>query len=170
MSTSTERIAEGLERAMQAETEGYYFYKMAAQSTADAKGRQTFEDLAQEEREHFEFLRDQRRAVQKSGAPDAQRTLGKPRRFTGDHPIFSEEIQKRVGSAHYEMTALAIGIQLELSSIRFYREEAEAVEDAAAQAFYRDLAEWEQGHLSLLQRQADALKEEYWHAAHFAPF
>lgn len=170
MESETARIADGLRAAMQAETEGYYFYKMAAQSTSDSKGREVFEDLAREEQKHFEFLRDQLAALRKTGAPDAALSLGQPQEFTGAHPIFSEQIKQRVGSAHYEMTALSIGIQLEISSVRFYQGEATAVSDPAARSFYAQLAEWEQGHLTILQRQADALKEDYWDEAHFAPF
>ena len=68
------------------------------------------------------------------------------------------------------MTALSIGIQLELSSVNFYAGEARDATVAEAKAFYEKLASWERGHLSALQRQADELKEEYWTEGHFWPF
>ena len=170
MDKATQRIAAGLRKAMQAENEGRYFYMMAAQSTQDAKGRETFRDLAREEQEHFEFLKGQLESVVETGQINAGLDLGQAKQFTGSHPIFSAEIQQRVGSAHYEMTALAIGILLERSAVDFYQAEAAAVSDPEIRAFYEKLAEWEQTHLAMLQKQAETLKEDYWHDAHFAPY
>ncbi len=170
MDAATKRIADGLEKAMQAEHEGRHFYLMAAKSTQDAKGRETFETLAEEEFEHFNFLRGQHKAVVETGQIDETLKLGDPKAFTGDHPIFSAEIKSRIGEAHYEMTALSIGVQLEMSAVQFYRGEAEAVADPGIKAFYEKLADWEKGHLNALQGQIDALKEDYWHEARFEPF
>jgi len=170
MDSATARIVEGLRRAMHAENEGRHFYLMAAGSTGDAAGRETFEEMAAEEQRHFEFLKAQLRSLADSGRLDATLDPGAAPSFRGDHPIFSAEILRRVGDAHYEMTALAIGIQLERSAVDFYRGEAAAVSDPIAKSFYEKLATWEQGHLAALQRQADALRETYWQDAHFAPF
>ena len=45
MDPHTERVADGLKKAMQAEIEGQHFYQMAARSTPDARGREVFETL-----------------------------------------------------------------------------------------------------------------------------
>ena len=69
------------------------------------------------------------------------------------------------------MTALSIGIQLELSAVQFYRAEAEAAsDDPVVSALFNDLAEWEKEHLSALQMQADLLREDYWNTAGFSAF
>jgi rubrerythrin len=68
------------------------------------------------------------------------------------------------------MSALSIGIQLELSSEQFYRQEAEAAEDPAVVKFFTELAEWESGHYHALLKQQESLKEEYWSKGGFAPF
>ncbi len=170
MDAATQRIANGLQQAMRAEHEGHHFYKMAAQTTQDPKGRDTFTTLADEEREHFEFLKRQHESIVGTGRVDSQAKLGVPHALAGDHPIFSPEIRRRISGAHYEMTALAIGVQLELSSVNFYRTEAQAAGIPEVRSFYEQLAVWEQGHLNALQKQADALREEYWAAAKFAPF
>jgi len=170
MDQHTERVAQGLKQAMQAEVEGQHFYEMAAQTTKDAQGREVFEALAREELDHFEFLKAQYHSLVKTGRVDATAKLGEQRRLEGPHPIFSPDIRKRIGGAHYEMTALSIGVQLELSAVNFYRAEAEAAQDPEVKAFHQRLAAWEKGHLSALQAQVDALKEDYWHEAGFAPF
>ena len=170
MDPHTERVAEGLKKAMQAEIEGQHFYQMAARSTPDARGREVFETLAREELDHFNFLKAQHQSLVETGRIDAKAKLGEQLKLDGPHPIFSEEIRKRIGSAHYEMTALSIGIQLELSAVNFYRAEAEAARDPQVKAFHERLAAWEKGHLSALQAQSEALKEDYWHESGFAPF
>jgi len=169
MDPAIERMAEGLRKAMQAEQEGRHFYLMAAQSTADAQGRETFQRLAEEELDHFNFLRAQYGSLLKTGTVDETVRLG-AKQFTGEHPIFSDELKKRAGGAHFEMTALSIGAQLELSAVHFYSAEAEAAPDAKLGAFYRQLVDWELGHLRALEKEVDALKEAYWHEAKFEPF
>jgi rubrerythrin len=169
MNDATKRITDGLANAMQAENEGHHFYLMAAQSTQDLQGRQTFERLAGEELDHFKFLKAQRASLTSTGQVDDTVQLG-PKLFTGGHPIFSPELKQRVGGAHYEMTALSIGAQLELAAVGFYRAEAEIAVDPKIKAFYQQLVAWELGHLQALQRELDSLKEDYWHEGNFEPF
>ncbi len=170
MNPSLQRMADGLRKAIQAEREGQHFYRMAAQITQDAQGRSVFEELAEDERIHEEFLRRHYDSVLKDGRLASGEALVAPAADRFAHPIFSADLRKRAAGAHYEMTALSIGIQLEESAVRFYEGEAKACENPAAKEFYKTLVTWEQGHLSALQRQADAMKEEYWGATGFAPF
>lgn len=170
MDDAAKRIADGLKKAMQAENEGYHFYKMAAQNTQDEKGREVFNLLAEEEMGHFEFLKGQYKSITETGKVDEAVKLGARKVFTESHPIFTEDIKDRIESAHYEMTALSIGAQLELSAVHFYKGEADAASDPAVKAFYDELAEWERGHYTALREQAEILKEEYWDRGGFSPF
>jgi len=170
MDATTQRIADGLRKAMQAEHEGHHFYRMAAETTPDPQGREVFGQLAGEEKEHYLFLERQLEAVTETGRLDPEARLGEPGALAVTHPIFTEEIRARIATAHYEMTALTIGIQLEASAVEFYSKEARDAALPEVKAFYEKLAAWERGHLTALQRQTDELKEDYWHAAHFAPF
>jgi rubrerythrin len=166
---TVQRISEGLAKAMQAENEGRHFYLMAAQNTQDEQGKEVFKQLADEELDHFNFLKTQYKAILETGKVDPSVKLpGK--KFMGDHPIFSEALKGRISGAHYEMTALSVGIQLELSAVNFYKMEAKSFDDPVVKAFYNDLAEWENGHLEALRAQADELKEDYWDKGGFSPF
>jgi rubrerythrin len=164
------RILDGLERAMRAEREGHYFYKMAAGATADPKGREVFARLADEESGHFEFLRAQHVSIAGSGAVDPAVRLGRAADLSGASPIFSPRLRERIQDAHYEMTALSVAVQLEQDAERHYRAEAAAAADPAVRAFLLELAAWEAGHYAALTAQQDELKEEYWAAGGFAPF
>jgi rubrerythrin len=171
MDNETTRIAEALKKAMQAENEGYHFYLMAASNTDDPKGKETFQYLADEEKNHFNFLKGQYNAFLKTGQADSSIKLGASKELTGSHPIFSDDIKNRIGGAHYEMTVLSIGIQLELSAVNFYQAEADAASDnPAVKIFFNELADWERGHLKALQDQSEALKEDYWNKGGFSPF
>jgi len=170
MDESQKKLLEALRRAVQAEVEGWGFYGMAALTTTDPQGKKVFEALAAEEMSHASYLKAQYRAILETGAVDAKATLGKPKEMAGGSPIFSDSLKKRIGDAHFEMSALGIAVQLEHDSMVFYREQAKAAADPAVRAFFGDLAAWEQGHHEALSRQQEALKEDYWQQNGFAPF
>lgn len=170
MNSANQRVTDGLQQAIRTETDGYHFYTMAANSVQDPKGREVFSHLAQEELSHLRFLKVQYQSFMEKGGPDVKARLGPRTEWGGDNPIFSEKIHKHLVDAHFEMSALSIGIQLELSSEQFYRGEAESVADPAAKKFYNELADWESGHYHALLKQQESLKEAYWSQGGFAPF
>lgn len=167
---AAKKIAEGILQAMRAEHEGQYFYLMAAQTTQDPKGKEVFKRLAKEEQDHFEFLKSQYESVLRTGKPDVNLKLGPKSDLTGPNPIFSDQLRSRIGEANYEMTALAVGIQLELTAQRYYSQAAENSSDPHVKSFFKELAEWESGHYHALLSQQEELKESYWSAGNFAPF
>ena len=68
------------------------------------------------------------------------------------------------------MSALAIGIQLELDAQKFYRELAGTTSEPVVKKFLLELADWEAGHYQALLRQQQELKEDYWTENGFAAF
>ena len=170
MDPALERMAEGLRKAMQAEREGQHFYLMAAAVTKDDKARAVLAGLAEEEAEHFRFLQAQLASLLEKESVDPSLDPGEGKALEGPHPIFSESIRARIGNAHFEMTALSVGMQLERAAVEFYTAEAEAVADPRMKSFYRRLARWEQGHFDALHAQAEALQEDYWNRGGFSPF
>jgi rubrerythrin len=164
------RVLRGLIVAMQAEREGHYFYKMAASATEDPKGREVFTRLADEEIDHFEFLRAHHKSILETGRIDAAARLGAPADLSGASPIFSPRLRDRLKDAHYEMTALAVAAQLERDAELYYRGEAQAAADPAVKALFLELAAWEARHYAAITAQEDELKEGYWAESGFAPF
>ncbi len=165
-------LLEALDRAIRAEVEGQHFYLMAASSTDDPKGKEVFTHFAEEERRHAEFLHRQFRSIRETGRVDSAISLGARMELEDGEgsPIFSDSLRRRVREAHVEMTALAIGVQLELNAVRFYGAQAESATDPAVAAFFRELRDWESGHYHYLLRQQESLQGEYWTAGGFAPF
>ncbi len=169
MDNEKDRILKGLKEAMQAEVDGHHFYKLAAEATSDPLGKKVFQALAQDEIDHFIFLKAQYNSFLETGKADLKVKLGKPSN-SSESPIFSDDFKNRLKEAHYEMSALSIGAKLELSSIQFYKSEAKATPDPDVKAFYNDLAKWEETHHRMLLKQQHELQEDYWHNSGFYPF
>ena len=68
------------------------------------------------------------------------------------------------------MTALSVGIQLELAAQTFYKGQSEEASNDTVRDFFAELAEWESGHYQALLTQQEALKEDYWSTSRFSPF
>ena len=161
-------LAKVLREAMEAERDGFTFYTMAAERSGDPGARETFARLADEERKHFEALQSAYRTLAEGGtwAPSDELLKDREPEAAG---IFSEDFVRRIGGKHQEMSALSIGILLEKNAYAFYTRQADATEDETVAGFFRELAEWEDGHYRLLLRQDEALREEYWNENRFAP-
>jgi rubrerythrin len=170
MTNADKRLTDGLLKAIRAERDGQSFYMMAANSSEDPKGREVFAMLAREEHEHMLFLKAHYDSIIKTGKLDSSAKLGKPTELSSMSPIFSESIKSRIQDAHYEMSALSIGIQLEHDAMKFYKAESDAATDPAVKKFFAELADWETGHYRALLAQQDELKQDYWSEGGFSPF
>jgi rubrerythrin len=164
------QLLDALRQAIAAEHEGYGFYLMAARSTQDEQGRTVFQALADEELHHAAYLKAQYRSLAETGHIDAQVQLGRPHAVTAGNPIFSPALRARIGDAHFEMSALGVGVHLEQSAIEFYRAQANQASDPAVRRFFDELAEWERGHYEALLSQQRTLQDDYWSQNGFAPF
>lgn len=170
MEKKTKGLLEDLKTAMQAELTGYEFYKTAAATTTDSEGKHTFEELAAEERSHFEFLQKHYESLLDTGSLAKGSNLGKGHKRSTQHPIFSAQLKERIQEAHFEMSALAIAVQLEANSIQYYQAMAARAPDAIAKQFFGELADWETGHHDALVAQQKLLQESYWGTMRFSPF
>jgi len=170
MDAALQEIVEALKAAVQAEGDGYHFYMMAAASTKDPKGKEVFETLAREEQEHARYLKTQYRALLDTGRTDPGARLGTPLDLAGPSPIFSPALRGRAAQAHYEMSALSIGMQLELGSAQLYRSLAVKASEPALKQVLTELADWETGHYEALQRQQGSLRDDYFADGGFSRF
>jgi rubrerythrin len=169
MNKKTEEILQGLKAAIEAELTGHEFYKNAAITTSDAVGKETFSRMAEEEIGHFNYLRYQYRSVFEKGEYDFTKKLLKKDHKHAESPIFSDEIKRRIKDSHFEVSALTIGMKLELDAMRFYRACAEKADNEDVKKFYTELADWEKDHYHAFEQQLDMLKEDYFQANNFVP-
>ncbi|HNS96563.1 MAG TPA: ferritin family protein [Polyangiaceae bacterium] len=170
MDETTRNLMVGLREAMQAERYGQAFYQNAAMTTADPQGKEVFEQLAREEREHFEFLAAHYKSLLTHQTPAAGVRLVGHAKVDSASPIFSSQLHARIKEAHFEMSALAIAVQLELNAITHYRAMAEKTSIPEVKRFFEELASWEKSHYDAFLHQQQALQDEYWTASGFSPF
>jgi len=169
MERSKKKILDGLKTAIEAELTGHEFYKSAAKSTKDPKGKETFAKMALEEMGHLHYLRHQYRSVLETGDYDLNKKMKRRSGKGAIGPIFSKEIQSRIKSSHFEVSALTIGMKLEQDAMKFYRSCADKAESADVKAFYKELADWEEDHYQAFKNQLQLLKEDYFQANNFIP-
>ena len=170
MDDTARHIVDGLRKAIQGESDGYFFYLSASGQTTDPKGKEVFATLANEEKKHREYLEKQYKSVIDTGAIDFNIRLGPRMSFDEMNPIFTPQLKERVREANFEMSALSIGMQLEMNAINLYRSMSDETDDPRVKDFFLELVDWEKGHYEALQRQQEILKEDYWSEAGFAPF
>jgi rubrerythrin len=159
-----------LKNAMEAEMTGYQFYLHAAKTTKDSQGKATFSRMAKEEMDHFHALKSQYVAVLENGRFDRSTALLEVPSPQPASPIFSTGFREQIGQQHFEMSALSVGMQLELNAINHYRKSAEECDDADVKAFFLRLEEWEQGHYDGFADELEQLREDYWQANDFLPY
>lgn len=169
MSKTDDKRLQALKTAMEAELAGHYFYKNAASATEDAKGKETFARMAQEEMGHFKYLQHQYKSLAEKGGYDLKQGLAKNTRKHSANPIFTKEIRKRIKDSHFEISALTVGLKLELDAMKFYRARAEEADEPEVKQFYLELADWEEDHYLAFEKELEALKEEYFQANDFVP-
>jgi rubrerythrin len=161
-----------LKDAIKVESDGYHFYKMAADQTVDSQGKEMLNSLASDEIKHMKALREQYKLYKEQGKFDwneAKLKMRIPFDPSSASPIFSEEFKKKLEESNFEMAALSIGIMLEQNSIDFYKKSTQSTQDPQAKALFSYLANWEGQHLRALISQYNYLKEDYWSDARFFP-
>src|SRR5512137_1982904 len=119
MTPAEDRVVAGLREAILTEEYGVQFYNVAAANTRDEKGREVFAQLGREEELHRQWLvRQYGRAL---AGQDFEPLSAPHPELVGPNPIFSDKLRQRIGEAHWEMTALAVGLTLEHATIDRYR-------------------------------------------------
>lgn len=169
MTTSNEKVLVALQTAMEAEMTGHHFYNNAAATTTDPQGKETFKRLAEEELLHFNYLKKQYGSVLETGNFNFSTPLAENFDAEISGPIFSPQLKARIKQSHFEVSALSVGMQLELNAVNFYRQCAEESDNAEVKAFFNHLVKWEQGHYDGFAQELSLLKEDYWQANNFVP-
>jgi rubrerythrin len=164
-----DQLLAGLKEAILTEQTGVQFYTVAAANITDAQGQEVFRQLAKDEAEHQQWLRRQYGHLVEDTPWETWNPVHHAD-LSGTSPIFSDGLRSRIGEAHWEMTALSVGLALEEATVIRYRTLAQAADQPDVRHFFDELAKWEESHAVALSRQSNLLKESYWREARFAPF
>ncbi|MCF8039725.1 MAG: ferritin family protein [Desulfohalobiaceae bacterium] len=152
-------LQQALQTAMKGEVEGRELYRAAAEKTGDSKAREVFGMLADEEQSHLDSLTQIAKDYEE-GKDLTIPQLPAPASFEdAESPIFTREFKEKV--ADFDMTALSIGMKLELESEKAYRQMAAEADQNQLKELFTRLADWEQGHFDYLQKQMGFLESYY---------
>ncbi len=155
-----------VKQAMLNEIEGYEFYKLAASNAKDAEVKAAFENLAEEERKHVEWLRSLFDGLKSSEEDEIKledlENPPSPRIFKWD------KVDR--DNAGLAVSVFGIGMQMEKASVDFYEKAAEETELEVAETLYKTLAKWEQVHYDQFATEYENLRRDYWSDQAYFPF
>lgn len=146
---------DALRIAIATERSGLEFYSRAARLTRDARGRQVFLKLADEERAHLATLeaRYTRLLAEDPQLESRPTFLFFKGAANGLFAQGAEQLSRGVN----DRRALMIGIRCERGSHRFFKRYGERFEDSEGKRIFLEFADEERNHLELLIREYRAL-------------
>jgi rubrerythrin len=148
-----------LREAVRNELDGKAMYLQAAEGTQDELGKTMFRSFAKEEEQHVHILQAQYAEVNASGAwmdlEAAQKEPRDPKLVL--FPKEKQEVKELVPAGTSDLDALKIAMDFEKRAVDMYEQAAADAEEASAQAFFRELAEWEGTHYRILDNSYDYL-------------
>jgi Fur family ferric uptake transcriptional regulator len=153
--TETLFARDALRMAIATERSGREFYTRAAKITQDPRGRQVFQKLAEEEKEHLGTL-EKRYAELLAADPQLESRptfLFFKGAANGLFAAGAERLTKGVN----DQQALMIGIRCERGSHQFFKKYGERFEDSEGKQIFMEFAEEERAHLDLLIREYKSL-------------
>ncbi|HHW44917.1 rubrerythrin [Desulfofundulus thermobenzoicus] len=151
-----------LKTAIVNEMEALQFYILAAQLVKDPETKEAFTFLADEEEMHKDRLTGLYRKIAHN------QPVGEVLIEETPSPHIFEPGKAKPESSSLEVSLFHICILMEKASIDFYRQAAENSRREEVKALCRQLADWENSHLEILQRIYDHLKEEWWRQQGFS--
>ena len=151
-----------LREAVRNELDGQAMYLQAAERTNDELGKDMFRSFAKEEEQHIHVLEVQYAGVHQSEEwvdLDAARQEPRDPKLVL-FPQEEGEVKEIIPVGTSDLEALKIAMDFENRAVRMYEQAASDTEDPTAQAFYRELAEWEGKHYEILDNSYDYLANE----------
>ncbi|MGD8353206.1 MAG: ferritin family protein [Pseudomonadota bacterium] len=148
---------EALQLALDTEKKGYRFYKIAANSSKDPKGKEVFEHLAKDEVEHMAVIATVFESITNN---EPWMTYEEAMEKYGETPpekIIFPDVPEEPQEDFSDVKALEEALDFEKKAVVFYTAQAESSEEDQAKAFYHSLIEIEEGHVQIIQAELDSL-------------
>lgn len=159
------KYVEYIKQAIISEIEGYEFYKLAASKTRDPFVKETYLSLAEEERQHVEWLQGLGKSLEDEDFKFELMDIEAP-----PSPEFFKWENLDREDPKTTLSVFGIALQLEKTSMEFYRNAAEAVEHPQMVELFNILAAWEKGHYLMFDKEYQKLMNDWWHDQGYAPF
>jgi rubrerythrin len=146
-----------LKTAIEIEDNGLLNFLKFARQTKDTTGKNMFIRLAMDEHEHRRIIEKQLTNLME-GKPLVKIEIPKSE-IEQVAPTIREKQQRTRGeSGLLEIDALNTALDLERKAAKFFRDQANLVNDPEAKALFIRLAEWEDAHFDLIQAELDSIQ------------
>ncbi len=155
-------ILDIIRRAYQLEVDGYTFYSMTAERATRPAVQSLFAQLAKDERQHQEYLRDVASHYKEGGKTALEIPTKQPDLSAFTSAVFTEEVRRQAEGADFEAGVLSVGMTIESNAIAHYSDAAKNAPDPQVHDFYQFLAVWERQHLIALQNAYKAVRSDFW--------
>lgn len=146
------KILEGLQTAIQMETDGKAFYLKASRESGNEIGRKLLESLAAEEDIHLRKFEEIYQVVRsKKGWPEIDVSPGKGEKPETIFARATEALDTGKRALNTELEAVQTAMTMENRSFDFYKAQSGKAQYDTQRAFYDALAAQERGHHQVLQ-------------------
>ena len=157
-----------ISQAVLNEIEGYEFYKLASNQASTDGTKLAFQELANEELKHADYLKKLWDKLSNGGDVSIQDIIESGIEIPSPEIYRWDKIDK--SNTSVAMSIFGIGMQMEQSSINFYEDAKNKVTSQASKELFDLLVGWEKIHLKQFGEQYSILKEDWWTEQGFAPF
>jgi rubrerythrin len=164
-----EKALDILKSAILMETRGQAFYKNVVDQTSSPDVKNIFTTMMEEEKLHADFLSKQFLSIKHNGTPD-QLALPKESGDNIVNLILSPEIKNQISAAGFEAAAISASIDMENKAVEIYSNFAKEATDPEIKELFNWLANWEKGHVKLLNDLDLELRDKIWFDNQFWPF
>jgi len=162
-----EVLLNSLKKAMQGEMDSVTLYKNAASQAGDPQVKEFFDERADEERRHYNYLLQYHQEI--SNGLEPSNLSNELNAEKGFNPIISEAFVKRIGENQVLFSAISTALLLEKDAIDHYGKCARDTDSITLKSFYELLVKWETKHyddLLAIQKEAETF---YWEINQFEP-
>lgn len=152
-----EEMERALEEAIRFEVDGREFFLKAAEKSKSYFAKLIFETIAEEELDHIRRVKEIYDQSPISKGPAGSLSDSQRSRLENVFQEAKKKMDPNLIADQDELEAIRLAIQLEIKGHEFYKRLAEEVPGDFEKAFYRQLAEEESHHFTILHQVEEAI-------------
>jgi len=161
------KLLEILKGAILLEHKGRALYKSVTDTSKVQGVKDLFSMLEREEEKHIKVLNKQFSQISKGKGFDLSGI--KDTHAETSEAVLTDIIKENVSGAGYEAAVISAALEFEKNSVGYYSDHAEAAQSGDEKALFEWLRDWEKGHMVMLARIDNDLKEKIWFDNQFWP-
>ncbi|MBD3415265.1 MAG: hypothetical protein GF421_12655 [Candidatus Aminicenantes bacterium] len=164
---SKDKVLEVLKGAILLEHKGKALYKSVIETSQVQGVKDLFSMLVNEEEKHIQMLNKQFSRISKGEGFDISGI--KDSHAETSEAVLTDSIKENVTGAGYEAAVISAALEFEKNAVKYYSDHADKAQSEDEKKLFQWLRDWEKGHMMMLARIDDDLKEKIWFDHQFWP-